>query len=187
MSMSTQRESQQPKPIPKNASSFSQRTSLLCLVTSLNFNDNLGSSFKNECNPRALDPRLTALDAITAILVQEHEVLAACYTSDSETVSVISTETDVIPYTDIVGVDIATAAHIVKDSISKAKTDLLKPTKSGKTDVGRFLKIPFHKEAAAFLKLALVKVWPLFGRKNSFSKGPAAFLKLALVKVRPHF
>jgi len=53
-----------------------------------------------------LDPRLTALDAITAILVQEHEVLAACYTSDSETVSVISTETDVIPYTDIVGVDI---------------------------------------------------------------------------------
>ena len=111
--MSTQRESQQPedvqkpsKPLTKNGSSFSQLTSLLCLVTSLNFNDNLGSSFKNECNPRALDPRLTALDAITAILVQEHEVLAACYTSDSETVSVISTETDVIPYTDIVGVDI---------------------------------------------------------------------------------
>jgi len=68
---------------------------------SLKFNDKLGSSLRNEYNTRALDPRLTALDAITAILVQEHEIVAACYTSDSETVSVISTETDDIPLTDI--------------------------------------------------------------------------------------
>jgi hypothetical protein len=113
MSISTQRESQQPedvqkpsKPITRNAIPFGQLTSLLYLVTSLNFNDNLGSSFKNECNARALDPRFTALDAVAAILVQEHEVVAACYTSDLYKVSVISTEADVISYTDIVRVDI---------------------------------------------------------------------------------
>jgi hypothetical protein len=113
MSISTQRESQRPedvqkpsKPITRNAIPFSQLTSLLYLVTSLNFNDNLGSSFKNECNARALDPRFTALDAVATILVQEHEVVAACYTSDLYKVSVISTEADVTPYTDIVRVDI---------------------------------------------------------------------------------
>jgi len=46
-------------------------------------------------------------------------------------------------------------------------------------------KFSVRKGAAAFLKLPLVKIRPLFEGRFNFRKGPAAFLKLPLVKVRP--
>jgi hypothetical protein len=80
------------------ANSFSQLTYLLRLVTTLNFNDNLRSSFQRKGS--AKDPEFTLLDSVAAILVQEHEVVAVCYTSDSK-ISVMASEMDAIPHTDV--------------------------------------------------------------------------------------
>jgi len=90
----------------EEANTFSQLTYLLRLVTAINSNDNLHSSF-HECHnsrpPEGMeDPshsqNITILDSIVAILVQQHEVVAACYTSDK--VSVVVAETDPSPSTD---------------------------------------------------------------------------------------
>jgi hypothetical protein len=102
--MYTQGKSQQPddvkepSEVEKAATPFSLLTYLLQLVTSLNSDKNLPSSFKKQCNSKPSNPEFTVLDSIAAILVQDHEVVAACYTSD--TVSVITAETD-LPSTDI--------------------------------------------------------------------------------------
>jgi hypothetical protein len=79
--MSTQRKSEPPEATP-----FSLLTFLLRLVTSLNVNQRLESTFKRESNDRASDPAFTCLDSVAAILVQEHEVVAACYTSNNSSV-----------------------------------------------------------------------------------------------------
>lgn len=90
----------------KDATSFSQLTFLLELITSLNSDRNCPSSFQREadaCNvatdsvPDDLD--FSHLDSLAAILVQEHEIVAACYTSNR--VSVISVENETIPGTDV--------------------------------------------------------------------------------------
>ena len=84
MSMSTRRKSEL-----REATPFTQLTFLLHLVTSINLNQNGISTFKRESNARASDQTLfTFLDSVTAILVQEHEVVAACHISND--VSVIA-------------------------------------------------------------------------------------------------
>jgi hypothetical protein len=89
----------------KGANYFSQLTYLLRLVTTLNFEGNLRSSFERKGNASAPDPEFTLLDSVAAILVQEHEVVAVCYTSDR--ISVMASEFDAIPHTDVeVDVDI---------------------------------------------------------------------------------
>jgi hypothetical protein len=89
----------------EEANTFSQLTYLLRLVTAINSNDNLHSSFPERRNKRpegmedsSRSQNLTILDSIVAILVQQHEVVAACYTSDK--VSVVVAETDPTPSTD---------------------------------------------------------------------------------------
>jgi hypothetical protein len=59
-----------------------------------------------------MDQGFTALDATAAILVQEHEIVAACYTSDSDTVAVAKLD-DVLPHTDI-DVDINIASETLR-------------------------------------------------------------------------
>jgi hypothetical protein len=95
-------------PTPREASTFSQLTYLLHLVTALNSNDNLQSSLheyrhgegmamaKDEGSSHSLN--VTLLESVVAILVQQHEVVAACYTSDKA--SVVVAETDPNPSTD---------------------------------------------------------------------------------------
>ena len=81
---------------------FSQLTYLLSLITSLNRDDNLTSGFLRISAPASASndtASLTLLDSIAAILVQNHEVVAACFTSDK--VAVMIADTDVIPKTDI--------------------------------------------------------------------------------------
>lgn len=109
--MTTQTESQHPEDVQKpsvernEATPFSQLTYLLRLVTSLNFDNNLPSSFKKKLNTKALDQQFIVLDSVAAILVQSYEVVAACYTTD--TVSVIASKADVFPDTDLeVDVDV---------------------------------------------------------------------------------
>jgi hypothetical protein len=73
---------------------FSQLTYLLHLITTLNCDENLPSSLHREALAIASasdPPGFTVLESIAAILVQQHEVVAACYTSDE--VSVIAAET----------------------------------------------------------------------------------------------
>ena len=91
-----------------DADTFSQLTYLLHLVTALNSNDNLRSGFheyrygegkaiaRDEGSLHSLS--VTLLDSVVAILVQQHEVVAACYASDK--VSVMVVETDPNPSTD---------------------------------------------------------------------------------------
>lgn len=85
----------------KQATAFSQLTYLLHIVTSLNSNDNLKPGYNNRGlgAKKAIDPlhslHVTVLDSIAAILVQQHEVVAACFTSDA--VSVMVAETNPIP------------------------------------------------------------------------------------------
>jgi len=91
----------------EEANTFSQLTYLLRIVTAINSKDNLHSSF-HECRNSLRSPEgmedsshsqnVTILDSIVAILVQQHEVVAACYTSDK--VSVVVSETDPSPSTD---------------------------------------------------------------------------------------
>jgi hypothetical protein len=90
----------------EDASPFSLLTYLLQAVTTLNSIDNLQSGFqakdrhvvaKDEPSSHSLN--FTLLDSIVAILVQQHEVVAACYTSDQ--VSVVVAETDPNPSTDL--------------------------------------------------------------------------------------
>ena len=82
--MSTRRKSEL-----REATPFTQLTFLLHLVTSINLNQNGISKFKRESNARASDQTLfTFLDSVAAILVQEHEVVAACHISND--VSVIA-------------------------------------------------------------------------------------------------
>jgi len=101
--MSPQRKPRQSLSSKANdATPFSQLTYLLQLITSLNFDENLSSSFHRAENAYHDDVAsdsvgFTPLDSIAAILVQQHEVVAACYTSDQ--VSVIAADT--IPATDI--------------------------------------------------------------------------------------
>jgi hypothetical protein len=89
----------------EEANTFCQLTYLLRLVTAINSNDNLHSSF-HDCRNRSPEgmensshsQNVTILDSIVAILVQQHEVVAACYISDK--VSVVVAETDPSPSTD---------------------------------------------------------------------------------------
>lgn len=85
-----------------DATHFSQLTYLLHLITSLNFDEDLSSSFDTNAisfdNAVSDSQGFTLLDSIAAILVQEHEIVAACYTSDK--VSVVAATTDTIPATD---------------------------------------------------------------------------------------
>ena len=94
----------------QDANIFSQLTYLLHLVTYINSNDKHLSSFhKNRrtgsrgnaiSKDDAFHPlNSTILDSIAAILVQQHEIVAACYTSDY--VSVMVAETDPNPSTDL--------------------------------------------------------------------------------------
>jgi hypothetical protein len=92
-----------PKSNPVSVASFSQLTYLLHLVTSLNTNDALQSSFNrqrgNANNDTSSHPlNTTLLDSVVAILVQQHDVVAACFISDKVTVMVA--ETDPSPATD---------------------------------------------------------------------------------------
>ena len=83
--MSTRRKSEL-----REATPFTQLTFLLHLVTSINLNQNGISTLKRESNARTSDQTLffTFLDSVAAILVQEHEVVAACHISND--VSVIA-------------------------------------------------------------------------------------------------
>ena len=83
----------------EDAGDFSQLTYLLQLVLTLNLNDNLQSSchrHKNRGRKATLRDEqslnVTLLDSIVAILVQQHEVVAACYSSDKITVMVAETD-----------------------------------------------------------------------------------------------
>jgi hypothetical protein len=90
------------------ANSFSQLTYLLHLVSAINAKDGLSSGFdeyhraegnasdEDDVSPHLLN--ITVLDSMVAVLVQQHEVVAACYVSD--TVSVI-VEADPNPSTDV--------------------------------------------------------------------------------------
>ena len=78
---------------PEVATPFSQLTFLLRLVTSINLVENLKSTFKRS------DPAFTFLDSVAAILVQEHEVVAACYTS-KDVLVVIPTTVNNLPKID---------------------------------------------------------------------------------------
>ena len=90
----------------KEASSFSQLTYLLRIVTVINsYNDSTSLSNFRHRDGEDIGPssashllNLTVLDAIAAILVQKHEVVAACYTS--EKVTVLIAETEANPGTD---------------------------------------------------------------------------------------
>jgi hypothetical protein len=93
----------------KNASDFSQLTYLLHLVTALNSNNPQSGFHEYQVRDRerkataqaeaSFHPlNVTLLDSIAAILVQQHEVVAACYTSDK--VSVVVVETDPNPSID---------------------------------------------------------------------------------------
>jgi len=95
----------------KGANPFSQLTYLLRLVTTLNFDENLRSSFKRKGNASAPGSEFTLLDSVAAVLVQDHEVIATCYTSDSDTISVVA-EKDDFPQTDVdVDVDMPPDAY----------------------------------------------------------------------------
>jgi len=90
----------------KDAGAFSQLTYLLHIVSSINQNDpdKLRSIYAYDKKARDEAPgfshpvaNVNLLDSIVAILVQHHEVVAACYTSDM--VSVVVAETDPKPST----------------------------------------------------------------------------------------
>jgi hypothetical protein len=85
----------------KNANAFSQLTYLLHLVTAINSNDELQTCFRaGQGREKTSDVQdVIPLDSIVAILVQEHEVVAACYTSD-KVQEVVVVETDPNPSTD---------------------------------------------------------------------------------------
>ena len=100
MSTPTPRKKESGKP----ASPFSQLTYLLQLITSLNADGGHVSSFHKDeiASNSALDREgFTLLDSIAAILVQQHEVVAACYTSDMVSVVAAATDTTGISATDI--------------------------------------------------------------------------------------
>lgn len=83
-----------------DANAFTQLTYLLHVVTALNSDRNLECSFpshEKQANDE-LSPSDTALDSMVAILVQEHEVVAASFISEEEVVVV---ETDPNPSPDI--------------------------------------------------------------------------------------
>ena len=82
----------------KDANHFSQLTYLLHLVTAINSIDKVQTSFQYQQGP-GMASRDKALDSIAAILVQEHEVVAASYISDK--VQVMVAETDPNPSTDL--------------------------------------------------------------------------------------
>ena len=90
----------------KDANNFSQLTYLLKLVTALNASDSRpGSLAYHHGKGRAItkDEDIhplngSILDSVAAILVQQHEVVAACYTSNK--VAVVVAETDPNPSTD---------------------------------------------------------------------------------------
>ena len=88
---------------PEAATPFSQLTFLLRLVTSINLVENLKFIFKRlgDSNACALgsDPVFTFLDSVAAILVQEHEVVAACYSS-KDVSAVIPTTVNNLPKID---------------------------------------------------------------------------------------
>ena len=101
----------------KPASSFSQLTYLLHLVTALNSNDNLQSAFftyrRGEGKPNIEGDSLNSLhvsllDSIAAIFVQQHEVVAAAYTSDK----VMVVETNPNPLTDDIDVSLPPHSQI---------------------------------------------------------------------------
>lgn len=83
------------------ASEFSELTYLLRVVTALNPHNELPSAFTEYRHQRrevtnttsdVANLNFTVLDSIATILVQEHEVVAACFATDSK--SVVVAETD---------------------------------------------------------------------------------------------
>ena len=88
---------------PSNTTNaFRKLTYLLHVISSINSNDKDGSGFQYGGKARdeaseSFQPlvNVTLLDSIVAILVQQYEVVAACYTSDM--VSVVVAETDPNP------------------------------------------------------------------------------------------
>ena len=89
-----------------DASDFSQLTYLLELITSLNADAHCEPSFHRVVVAHNdATEEISVLDSIAAILVQNTEIMAACYTSDK--VSVIAAENEIIPASDIdVDVDV---------------------------------------------------------------------------------
>jgi hypothetical protein len=104
------------------ATPFSQLTCLLNLITTLNSDANLRSSFKRSYNASASEsePEITLLDSVAAILVQNHEIVAACYTSD--TVSVVAqaaADDAVLPASDTdVDTDVDVDVNVSSDTFS---------------------------------------------------------------------
>ena len=103
-----------------DATSFSQLTYLLQLITSINADEGLPPSalYKEAIKFNETDPNpqgFTVLDSIAAILVQNHEVVATCYTSDE--VSVIVTELDAITPTDIETYDSSSGSPLDSNAI----------------------------------------------------------------------
>lgn len=102
-----------------DATPFSQLTYLLRLITLLNSDENLVSGFEsNEATVPVASDELgfTLLDSIAAILVQNHEVVAACYTSDKVSVIAAETDSDVIPASDV-DVELDCEVHVQSSSL----------------------------------------------------------------------
>ncbi len=82
----------------RDASSFTELTYLLSIVSALNSNDNLSSGLQRyrsqapDKEREIADINGTTLDSIAAILVQEHEIVAACFATNK--VSMVVAETD---------------------------------------------------------------------------------------------
>lgn len=110
----------------KHVNDFSKLTFLLYLVRTSNLNDNLSvGSEKIDWRVRSGngDKDMTTLNAIAAILAQEHDVVAVCYNSDYLKVSVVVAETDpaIDPGSEI-GVDI-------DSKIGQPGSEMLYPSK----------------------------------------------------------
>jgi len=110
-----------------DANAFTQLTYLLHVVTALNSDRNLESTFpshEQQANYE-LSPSDTALDSMVAILVQEHEVVAASFISEEQVVVV---ETDPSPSPDIdvsnTSTDIDVSATSTDIDVSNTSTDI---------------------------------------------------------------
>jgi hypothetical protein len=101
----------------EDATYFSQLTYLLTLITSLNADKLCDPSFKRvvvPCNDMDAREEFTVLESIAAILVQNHEVMAACYTADR--VSVIAAENETVPSSDIGDIDVDSHVPVQSES-----------------------------------------------------------------------
>jgi hypothetical protein len=97
-----------------NITPFSQLTYLLHMITLLNADYDLQSSFEpggisynDDATSDSDSVGLAPLEAMAAILVQDHEVVAACYTSDRVSIVASTTNLNAFPATDVDdGVDV---------------------------------------------------------------------------------